>query len=1320
MDEQKIRRFASELLHKHYSGNDVEAVIASFAPDITWIGAGEGQQAAGYAETAAFFRRFRGVLPKCRIWDETFTVSKLGGGLYLCMGVFWVAVDDPATGLLEAHQRVTYIFREAGGRLECVHIHNSNPYRDLEGDELFPEKAAHRNADYLQKRIAEMEDTLRQKNAAMVEAVQAQKQVYEELAQANRQMQVILQAIKGGLKISRDDENFSYAYVSEELCALFGYTRDEFMKATGGTAVGAVYPPDLPRVLGECDKAFANGGVEYAIKYRVRCKDGSLKWIIDSGKKVREPEGVTIINSIYLDVTEIEQANQKIAEQKEYLDSIYSSILCGIVQYQLDGGAFTSVKMNNEALKMLGYASESECFALGVEAFYSRIHERDRNRVRQELARLHEPGSSFHDEYQICRPDGGTIWVYGTTERICAADGDTAIQRIMIDITDKKELELALEEERQRFRVAVESTPVVVFEYDLENDRYTAYGTLEQGVEKHNVELAQTQYLAQHMEEQVRAPFQKGFRRLLEGDNGNQMELQMAPYYGSADTVWARVTITRVPDRKGALRRIIGKISNIQSEKEKEFALQEAHSRDSLTGLYNKETGVRMVREYLENKRPDEVCGLMLLDMDDFRSINQEEGHVFADAVLQEVADVLRAETGEDDIRIRLGGDEFMLFLKGCNKARATVLGPRIAAQVHGLLLTSQKAVSVSVSIGMCVTEVVEDYSGLYRCAESTLKYVKAHGKGRAACYLDTSNELGVMLTDLYTDRHPVNAIERQAASRSTDLVSFALELLDKSKNLDDAVTLLLSRVGKAYGLGRVTLLEVDPEFLTCRFSYQWAQNKADLRMGEVVYITQEEYRATAEQYDAEGLSSRAMAGHPSRFAAALHASIWNHGAFVGSLGFEREQAGYEWSEEERKLLKELVRIIPSFIMKARADAVSKAKTDFLSRMSHELRTPMNAISGMTVIAENALDDKQKAMECLHKIERANAYLLELINDILDMSRIESGKMELNLENADLAQMLQSLMDMLRPQAEAKGVALRVENGYKENRRVVADMLRLNQVLVNIIGNAIKFTPSGGRIDVRLEQVRMRPQDITLRFSVQDTGIGIGEEAKERIFNAFEQEKCSTAAEYGGTGLGLSISSRIVQMMGGKLAVDSETGKGSVFYFTLTFPYAPDQAAVEPQPAKEGLCDLHGRRVLLVEDNDLNREIAEEILGMNGMVVETAVDGLQAVHKFEESEPGYYDAILMDIRMPVMDGLEATRRIRTLGKADSRNVPVIAMTANAFDEDTRRSMDSGMDGHLSKPIEVSRLLEMLGDCMLRRDQAAARGSHQNTERELWK
>lgn len=991
-------------------------------------------------------------------------------------------------------------------------------------------------------------------------------------------------------------------------------------------------------------------------------------------------------------------ARDKEQEASRY-DKLFESVLCGIVQYRLDeNGEVVFENANREAIRIFGYEPD-EFWAKKDWNLPSLIMEEDRERVLDEVGWLSKPGDINTYEYRVKKKDGSPCWIIGSAEVILNNEGQEIIQSVFLDIDKRKKAEQRnrvlseqVEASNVVLQLALEHTTTFEFYYYPNRhlcvlpDRLCAFYGTKKEYENVPYDLADLCVTDEYHES-----FCQVFDRIRMGERTSSLEFR------TRTGLWCRVTLSVISYLEdGNPNLVIGILEDVSKQKEMELALEDARSRDTLTGLYNKDAGVRMVQEYMLKKPASECCCLMLLDMDDLGDINAIEGNTFADAILQEVASILKAETSGDDIQIRLGGDEFMLFIKNCTKQQATVIGPRIAEQVRSIITWPDKNLQVSVSIGMCVTDVADEYNSLYRCSESALKYVKENGKGSAACYLDTCNELGINLTQLYVEEHPVNAIDCTPPSGSEDLVSFALDLLGKSKKLDDAVFLLLSRIGKTFHLDRVSILEADTEFLTARFTYQWVRRRSAFKLGQEFYISMEELAEARQCYDEEGMCTINPNARIFTCASGIHGGIWDCGELVGDMSFEVNEENYQWPDEQRKLLKELVKIVPSFCMKAKADAVSRAKTDFLSRMSHEIRTPMNAISGMTAIAKTVLDDKERAMDCLDKIESANTYLLNLINDILDMSRIESGKIELNIDNIDMDELIRNLQTLLRPQSVEKGVQLIFENGYRDSRPLVGDELRLNQVLINIIGNAVKFTEKGGTVKVKVEQVWADADNVRLHFSVKDTGIGIEASALKRIFNVFEQAEKGTAARHGGTGLGLAISSSLVQLMGGILEVKSQVGIGSEFYFTLPFVFGE---RVETPVNEEVMCkksyDFTGKRILLAEDNELNQEIARTILEMQGMLVECADDGGEALSMFEAHEPGYYDGILMDIRMPVMDGLEASRRIRTLGHADSRTIPIIAISANAFDEDSRKSLESGMNGHLSKPIQVERLQEML-------------------------
>ena len=418
------------------------------------------------------------------------------------------------------------------------------------------------------------------------------------------------------------------------------------------------------------------------------------------------------------------------------------------------------------------------------------------------------------------------------------------------------------------------------------------------------------------------------------------------------------------------------------------------------------------------------------------------------------------------------------------------------------------------------------------------------------------------------------------------------------------------------------------------------------------------------------------------------------YNVYMNSRMEEIKQLNNELHESQEKLQKAL----------EEAEYANRSKTAFLNNMSHDIRTPMNAIIGFTSLSEIHIDDRALVKDYLGKIMVSSRHLLSLINDVLDMSRIESGKVSIETKPVCLSETLEEIRSIIQPETEAKEQHFSIDVRNLSDDYVMADKLRLNQVLINILSNAIKFTGIGGKISLCMTQKSVESEgyaDYELR--IKDNGIGMSRKFQEHIFEAFTREESEVVGQIQGTGLGMAITKSIVDMMGGTITVDSEEGKGTEFIINLRFVVCTEtdisKVTSEDTGNEKNAVGFYGKKVLLVEDNELNREIAECILTENGFAVDTAQDGEEAVTKMRNANAGQYDLILMDIQMPKLNGYEATRQIRAFQEKDKADIPVIAMTANAFEEDRQAAFDAGMNGHIAKPVEIESLVKTLREIL---------------------
>ncbi len=504
------------------------------------------------------------------------------------------------------------------------------------------------------------------------------------------------------------------------------------------------------------------------------------------------------------------------------------------------------------------------------------------------------------------------------------------------------------------------------------------------------------------------------------------------------------------------------------------------------------------------------------------------------------------------------------------------------------------------------------------------------------------------------------------------------------------------------------SIMEVSPEACVCgcliKISVAVSEEVTETKLQRITFV----FRQTGDRWLCVHLHASSPDQIPSASAAQAEAAVLRftdggennlRGIYQDVTESEalRKQAEWEMRQRERQARQALEEAYEA------ASRANQAKTEFLSRMSHDIRTPMNAIMGMTAIARQKGDDREQVDYCLEKIAQSGAQLLHLINEVLDMSKIESHNFTITETVFSIADVVNEIIHLIRPTTDQQRQTFDVDIGELEHEFVVGDSIRVQEILMNFLSNAAKYTPEGGHIRFSLTE---KPQSsgggICYQFVVQDDGIGMTGEFQERIFLPFERAEDSRISKVPGSGLGMAIAHNLIQMMGGSVEVESALNQGSRFTITLFFKPASKPANhVEKRPAAPEVTDFTDAPLtLLVEDNDLNREIARTVLEMAGLQVEEAVDGQESVERFASSPPFYYRAILMDIQMPVMDGYAATRAIRALDRPDAAQVPIIALTANTFSDDVRNAMEAGMNAHLPKPLDPDILIRTLRQWIL--------------------
>ena len=842
-----------------------------------------------------------------------------------------------------------------------------------------------------------------------------------------------------------------------------------------------------------------------------------------------------------------------------------------------------------------------------------------------------------------------------------------------------------LREEKERYRIAIESSSDVFFTY-REDER-----TIEIVNSKHHDgvwsfarcdEEIVKRYFSAADRERLLSFFARGSEKLV-------VEMPMRAYGG--ETRWLCIHTNLLADKSAGYRYIVGYIRDITERKQQEAELDRERSLDPLTMFLRLDAGV----EAIDSAR--ETCSngvLVLVDVLAFSDIVRDFGITFGDVLLEDLS-TFASKVAEDVpcscvVKVRSSADSVLMWFGGAQTDDALAAVESLRKDFSAIVRES--VLKLRFTAGVAVSSGNESTDALIKQAQAALSDSLAD---------DRSISVRQGTDRLSGDPIAFSPVVSMGYVRQMSLSSLALNLLDRRFSLTAGLDLLSRRLQAHFGLENLVVTSFLADYLATSVLYAWhpvsdGDTTSIYRCSEGDFETLGRGLALATLHStSESLAAKSLFADSGKIPSGVAFSISEEGVYAGGIVMIGVDESLLHDEAASNALWEVATIIQNRVNQEHLDQSAQAKSDFLARMSHEIRTPMNGIIGMTDIALKEGQTDEGRLECLKKVSKSSRYLLSLLNDILDMSKIESGKMTLVEADFDLAAMLAGTRSLLESKFKEKNQV------YREDIRLShtwfnGDELRINQVVINFLGNATKYSDPGSTVTLRVHETPRDDGISDVLFSVEDEGFGIDEENQKRIFQKFEQVD-TTSARQQGTGLGLAICNRLVRMMGSRIELESEVGRGSTFSFTLRLRTAtPREASRAKQlPVR----DFTGQRVLVAEDNELNMEIVTTMLSDMGLEVDGVSDGKQAVDAFSRSPEGFYDAVILDVMMPVMNGLEAASAIRSLDRADASRVFIAAASANAFDDDIKRSLASGMNAHLSKPIEPDKLAAMLSSAL---------------------
>lgn len=859
--------------------------------------------------------------------------------------------------------------------------------------------------------------------------------------------------------------------------------------------------------------------------------------------------------------------------------------------------------------------------------------------------------------------------------------------------------------------LALAATKDILFEYDIENDCFSSNGTI-RGWKRKDVFIEHfmdyvagvdwtTDEFPKAMRKYAAAPEELG--------SHFQEEIQLSfREDGKEYPMWAYFELNVLRNLEGKPVTVIGKLRDITQLKLDGVKSEEAKKFDPLSGMYHYASMHKIVKE-MAGRYASVSHQIMIIHIKNIQEITKCYGEVYRDFVLMNVAEVIKNTVNDKEIlTCRLSEGVFLIYVADTDSIDDVTMRQKLNTGLRELYVGEMEVTRLEYDFGYYIGE--EEIDDLVTVA---LRYVGAEDLPNMEMSGDSekTSQIGDVVVGNEQTFHQLSSAERLSVYE--DFLKNIAALLAGAGEIQSAMQMALSRVGRFFELSGIRIYEFPDTTQSVLSAFSWAvDKKTDKECNEFVLtigvrdffienfgrsrFVDNTTGAFQDFFSRFGENPLLLSGYSS-----LICPIMQENECKAVIVYDTAGA-YTWSDEEKELLFEMSKTVSEDLLTFLVDSFGKTRNAFLSNLSYEIRSPINAIMGMTEIARGQLNNTEQVGHCLDSIDTSSKQLVTIVNDVFDLSKMELGRMKLVKEVFSLEDMMAQIENQMILEAKRKDIEFILQRKFQENL-LYGDASRIFQVVSYLIENALRYTKRGGSVRAMVEETANSGNDVTLFVEIQDNDEGIRQERKEKMFVAFEQDAKKQKERHGDTGLDLAVCYHLVQIMGANLEVKSEQGQGTTFYFTLKveIPEAEQKLyfVAEQEGNKKGTVDLSGKKIILAEDNTVSAEIIKRLLERQGATVFVAEDGMVCLEKFCRSEVGEISFILMDINMPKLNGHEATRKIRLLERADASKVPIIAMTANAFEEDMEQSLAAGMDAHLVKPVQMKSLLEEVGNVL---------------------